>query len=39
LLGRRGLERLVDRKDDAESLELIPVELIVRESSSVPKLN
>jgi LacI family transcriptional regulator, repressor for deo operon, udp, cdd, tsx, nupC, and nupG len=39
LLGRRGLERLVDRKDDAESLELIPVELIVRESSSTVKLN
>jgi DNA-binding LacI/PurR family transcriptional regulator len=37
LLGRRGLERLVDRKDDAESLDLIPVELIVRESTVTPK--
>ena len=37
LLGRRGLERLIDRKDDAESLELIPVELIVRESTGAPK--
>jgi LacI family transcriptional regulator, repressor for deo operon, udp, cdd, tsx, nupC, and nupG len=37
LLGRRGLERLIDRKDDAESIELIPVELVVRESTVVAK--
>jgi LacI family transcriptional regulator, repressor for deo operon, udp, cdd, tsx, nupC, and nupG len=37
LLGRRGLERLIDRKDDAESLDLIPVELVVRESTVATK--
>ncbi len=37
LLGRRGLERLIDRKDDAESIDLIPVELVVRESTVASK--
>ena len=37
LLGRRGLERLIDRKDEAKALELIPVELIARESTVASK--
>jgi LacI family transcriptional regulator, repressor for deo operon, udp, cdd, tsx, nupC, and nupG len=37
LLGRRGLERLIDRKDDAEIMDLIPVELVVRESTVAAK--
>ena len=36
LLGRRGLERLIER-NDADTLELVPVELIVRESTVAPK--